>query len=48
MSKATLPVVIVGAGPYGLSIAAHFRRQGIAFRIFGRLMDSWTARMPKA
>ncbi len=47
MSKATLPVVIVGAGPYGLSIAAHFRRQGIAFRIFGRLMDSWTARMPK-
>ncbi len=37
----------MGAGPYGLSIAAHFRRQGIAFRIFGRLMDSWTARMPK-
>ena len=39
--------MIVGAGPYGLSIAAHLRRQGIRFRIFGRLMDSWTAHMPK-
>jgi thioredoxin reductase len=47
MSKLLLPVVIVGAGPYGLSIAAHLRRQGIRFRIFGRLMDSWTAHMPK-
>jgi thioredoxin reductase len=47
MSKAILPAVIIGAGPYGLSVAAHFRRKGIAFRIFGRPMDSWTARMPK-
>jgi cation diffusion facilitator CzcD-associated flavoprotein CzcO len=47
MSQAMLPVAIVGAGPYGLSLAAHFRRQGIAFRIFGRPMDSWTAHMPK-
>ncbi len=39
--------VIVGAGPYGLSIAAHFRRSGIPFRIFGRPMDSWTAHMPQ-
>jgi hypothetical protein len=42
-----LEIVIVGAGPYGLSIAAHFRRSGIPFRIFGRLMDSWRAHMPK-
>jgi len=40
-------VAIVGAGPYGLSIAAHLRRNGIAFRIFGRPMDSWLAHMPK-
>src|SRR5437870_10532538 len=39
--------VIVGAGPYGLSIAAHFRHRGIPFRIFGRPMDSWLAHMPK-
>jgi cation diffusion facilitator CzcD-associated flavoprotein CzcO len=39
--------VIVGAGPYGLSLAAHFRWLGIPFRIFGRPMDSWLAHMPK-
>jgi Pyridine nucleotide-disulphide oxidoreductase len=38
--------VIVGAGPYGLSIAAHFRRHGIPFRIFGRAMGSWLSQMP--
>ncbi|HVA72234.1 MAG TPA: NAD(P)-binding domain-containing protein [Candidatus Limnocylindrales bacterium] len=38
---------IVGAGPYGLSLAAHFRRGGIPYRIFGRPMDSWLAHMPK-
>jgi thioredoxin reductase len=38
---------IIGAGPYGLSIAAHFRHCGIPFRIFGRPMDSWLAHMPK-
>src|SRR6202050_2957294 len=39
--------VIVGAGPYGLSIAAHVRGRGIPFRIFGRPMDSWLNHMPK-
>jgi cation diffusion facilitator CzcD-associated flavoprotein CzcO len=39
--------VIIGAGPYGLSTAAHFRNRGIPFRIFGRPMDSWVAHMPK-
>jgi thioredoxin reductase len=42
-----LESAIVGAGPYGLSIAAHFRRRGIPFRIFGRPMDSWLNHMPK-
>ena len=40
-------IAIVGAGPYGLSIAAHFRRRGIPYRIFGRPMDSWLSHMPK-
>src|SRR5277367_1338481 len=42
-----LDTVIVGAGPYGLSIAAHLRRSGVSFRIFGRPMDSWRDHMPK-
>jgi cation diffusion facilitator CzcD-associated flavoprotein CzcO len=40
-------IAIIGAGPYGLSIAAYLRHQGIPFRIFGRPMDSWRAHMPK-
>lgn len=42
-----LETAIIGAGPYGLSIAAHLRHRGISFRIFGRLMDSWRVHMPK-
>ena len=41
-----LNTAIIGAGPYGLSVAAHFRQRGIPFRIFGRPMDSWLAHMP--
>src|SRR5260370_15604536 len=40
-------VAIVGAGAYGLSIAAHLRARGIAFRIFGLPMHSWRTQMPK-
>jgi len=39
--------VIIGAGPYGLSVAAHLRSRGVSFRIFGRPMDSWTSHMPQ-
>jgi hypothetical protein len=42
-----LDTVIVGAGPYGLSVAAHLRKHSRSFRIFGRLMDSWVSHMPK-
>lgn len=42
-----LQVAIVGAGPYGLSVAAHLRKKGVSFRIFGKPMDSWLTRMPK-
>jgi thioredoxin reductase len=42
-----LETAIIGAGPYGLSVAAHLRRRGIPFRIFGRPMDSWLNHMPK-
>jgi len=42
-----LNTAVIGAGPYGFSVAAHFRRRGISFRIFGRPMDSWLNHMPK-
>jgi FAD-dependent urate hydroxylase len=38
---------IVGAGPYGLSIAAHLREAGLPFRIFGSPLESWRSFMPK-
>lgn len=40
-------VVIVGAGPYGLSIAAFLAARGIPFRIFGNAMSAWASQMPK-
>jgi thioredoxin reductase len=39
-------VAIVGAGPYGLSIAAHLRAAGVSIRIFGQPMHGWLAHMP--
>jgi len=39
--------VILGAGPYGLSVAAHLRQKGIPFRIFGRPMENWLNHMPR-
>ncbi|WEO99466.1 FAD-dependent oxidoreductase [Streptomyces sp. FXJ1.172] len=39
--RAGLPVVVVGAGPYGLSVAAHLRAAGVPVRIFGEVMGSW-------
>lgn len=40
-------IAIIGAGPYGLSIAAHLRRTPLTFRIFGTPMQSWREHMPK-
>lgn len=40
-------VVIVGAGPYGLSIAAHLKERGLKIAIFGKPMDLWREHMPK-
>ncbi len=39
-------IVIIGAGPYGLSIAAHLSAQGADFRIFGKPMAVWRDNMP--
>jgi thioredoxin reductase len=42
----TVDVAIVGAGPYGLSIAAHLSSSAVDFRIFGIPMHAWKAHMP--
>jgi cation diffusion facilitator CzcD-associated flavoprotein CzcO len=39
-------VAIVGAGPYGLSAAAHLRAAGVEARVFGRTMEFWERQMP--
>src|SRR6202046_1711388 len=39
-------VAIVGAGPYGLSAAAHLKALGMDVRIFGGAMDFWASKMP--
>lgn len=39
-------IVVVGAGPYGLSAAAHLKATGLNTRIFGRPMDFWATKMP--
>jgi thioredoxin reductase len=43
----TSEVAIIGAGPYGLSIAAHLRAKGIEHRIFGDPMQYWRGHMPR-
>ncbi|WP_410535571.1 NAD(P)-binding domain-containing protein [Streptomyces sp. KL2] len=40
-------LVVVGAGPYGLSIASHAAAAGIGVRVLGRPMASWRDHMPE-
>jgi cation diffusion facilitator CzcD-associated flavoprotein CzcO len=47
LNRPMTEVVILGAGPYGLSIAAHLRKTNLQYRIFGTPMQSWADRMPK-
>jgi thioredoxin reductase len=39
-----LDIAIVGAGPYGLSVAAHLKGRHV--RTFGEPMETWRTRMP--
>jgi thioredoxin reductase len=47
MGDPFIDVAIIGAGPYGLSIAAFLHRTNLKFRIFGNPMQSWRQNMPK-
>jgi thioredoxin reductase len=42
-----MDIAIIGAGPYGLSLAAHLRSSGRSLRIFGSPMHSWSNHMPQ-
>lgn len=47
MTVSTVDIAIIGAGPYGLSLAAHLRGTKRSFRIFGQPMRSWSHHMPQ-
>ena len=44
---ASCDVAVIGAGPYGLSAAAHLRTvKGLEVRLFGEPMSFWDRHMP--
>lgn len=42
-----LDVIIIGAGPYGISVAAHAVAKKLSYKLFGYPMDFWKNRMPQ-
>jgi hypothetical protein len=45
-TETQIDVAVVGAGPYGLSAAAHLRRAGVDVRVLGQPMSFWRAMPP--
>jgi thioredoxin reductase len=39
-------VAVLGAGPYGLAVAAHLKAAGVATRVFGETLGFWRRHMP--
>src|SRR5262245_2768177 len=46
LSSKDCQVAVIGAGPYGLSAAAHLRFANVSVAVFGRAMDFWQNHMP--
>lgn len=40
-------ITIIGAGPFGMSIAAHLQRHRLDYSIIGKPMHAWRTNMPK-
>jgi thioredoxin reductase len=40
-------VAIIGAGPYGLAVAAHLRAANVSIHMFGEAMSFWRRHMPE-
>jgi lysine/ornithine N-monooxygenase len=47
MSEFDCDIAIIGAGPYGLSAAAHLHASGFRVRAFGEPMAFWATTMPE-
>ncbi len=47
VSVQTEDIVVIGAGPYGLSIASHLVKAGGKLRVFGTPMQTWRSQMPQ-
>lgn len=45
--KSQCDVVVIGAGPYGLSAGVHLKAKGMAVRVFGEPMAFWANKMPE-
>ena len=44
--REVIDTLVVGAGPYGLSVSAHLQRAGVAHKVVGRTMEAWR-QMPR-
>ena len=47
LPTAQYDVVVMGAGPYGLSVAAHLLAKGLKVAVFGKPIQFWSEHMPK-
>ncbi len=41
MTESSIDTLVVGAGPYGLSLSAHLRGAGVEHLVLGRTMEAW-------
>jgi FAD-dependent urate hydroxylase len=46
MTTRNADIAVLGAGPYGLSAAAHLRSAGLEVLVFGKPMEFWERNMP--